>query len=218
MAEEAADTKRAVHQKGGGTAAAARAHTWPRRGPGISGALRGAQASSENDEMEDVELKEDHVETDGDGAQADRAGADTTSDAWSDAGDSQADSQALHIQGSGSPVEVAVEPPVVYHMSWEAWQSYLKSYCATTKQVLVVQETFSRAEQNKRLSKTKRGGDASQLVPEDLDPYSRVYICTHGWKKRKSRGTGSRPRQHIRLTNCPFRFRVQWNLERMEFK
>ncbi|KAE9104892.1 hypothetical protein PF010_g13220 [Phytophthora fragariae] len=172
MAEEAADTKRAVHQKGGGTAAAARAHTWPRRGPGISGALRGAQASSENDEMEDVELKEDHVETDGDGAQADRAGADTTSDAWSDAGDSQADSQALHIQGSGSPVEVAVEPPVVYHMSWEAWQSYLKSYCATTKQVLVVQETFSRAEQNKRLSKTKRGGDASQLVPEDLDPYS----------------------------------------------
>ncbi|KAG6616546.1 Dynein heavy chain [Phytophthora cinnamomi] len=85
-------------------------------------------------------------------------------------------------------------------------------------QVLVVQETMKHDEQNKRLSKTKKGADVSKLIPEGLDPYSRVYICTHGWKKRKSRGTGSRPRQHIRLTKCSFRFRVQWNLERMELQ
>ncbi|OWZ06808.1 hypothetical protein PHMEG_00020892, partial [Phytophthora megakarya] len=85
-------------------------------------------------------------------------------------------------------------------------------------QVLPVQETLSRAERMKRLAKTKQGGSASQLIPEGMDPYSRVYICTHGWKKRKSRGTGSRPRQHIRLTDCPFRFRVQWNVERKELQ
>ncbi|OWZ15781.1 hypothetical protein PHMEG_00010511 [Phytophthora megakarya] len=56
------------------------------------------------------------------------------------------------------------------------------------------------------------------MVPEGIDPYQRVYICTHGWKTRKSRGNGSRPRQHVRLTNCPFRFTVQWNLERMELQ
>uniref|UniRef100_H3H4E9 ZSWIM1/3 RNaseH-like domain-containing protein n=1 Tax=Phytophthora ramorum TaxID=164328 RepID=H3H4E9_PHYRM len=85
-------------------------------------------------------------------------------------------------------------------------------------QVLPVRETMSRGERNKRLSKTKKGGDESQLVPEGFDPYHRVYICTHGWKKRKSRGTGSRPRQHIRLTDCPFRFVVQWNVARGELQ
>eukprot|EP00644_Phytophthora_capsici_P005681 jgi/Phyca11/97807/e_gw1.2.1296.1 len=49
-----------------------------------------------------------------------------------------------------------------------------------------------------------------------MDPYQRTYICTHGWKKRKSRSEGSRPRQHIRLTDCPFRFVIQWNVEKGE--
>eukprot|EP00644_Phytophthora_capsici_P011372 jgi/Phyca11/118863/e_gw1.37.304.1 len=77
---------------------------------------------------------------------------------------------------------------------------------------------MSRAERNKRLKKTKKGEDESQLVPDDYDLYQRTYICTHGWKKRKSRCEGSRPRQHIRLTNCPFRFVVQWNLARGELQ
>ncbi|ETP41027.1 hypothetical protein F442_11720 [Phytophthora nicotianae P10297] len=46
------------------------------------------------------------------------------------------------------------------------------------------------------------------------DLYQRVYICTHGWKNRKSRSGGTRPRQHIRLTDCPFRFVAQWNVGR----
>eukprot|EP00644_Phytophthora_capsici_P001106 jgi/Phyca11/121133/e_gw1.43.407.1 len=49
-----------------------------------------------------------------------------------------------------------------------------------------------------------------------MDPYQRTYICTHGWRKRKSRSEGSRPRQHIRLTDCPFRFVIQWNVEKGE--
>ncbi|KAL4155393.1 hypothetical protein PRNP1_007503 [Phytophthora ramorum] len=57
-------------------------------------------------------------------------------------------------------------------------------------QVLPVRETMSRGERNKRLSKTKKGGDESQLVPEGFDPYHRVYICTHGWKKRNNVARG----------------------------
>ncbi|ETL89694.1 hypothetical protein L917_11407 [Phytophthora nicotianae] len=113
---------------------------------------------------------------------------------------------------------VPVEAPVNWHTSWEAWQTYFADYCQRTMQVLQVKETMSRAERNKRLKKTRKGGDDSQLVPEQFDPYQRTYICTHGWKKRKSRSEGSRPRQHIRLTDCPFRFVIQWNLSRGELQ
>ncbi|KAE9300970.1 hypothetical protein PR003_g22640 [Phytophthora rubi] len=71
---------------------------------------------------------------------------------------------------------------------------------------------MSGAERNKRVRMSKRDDDESLLVPEEIDPYQRTYICTHGWKKRKSRCEGSRPRQHIRLTDHPFRFVVQWNM------
>ncbi|POM75976.1 Cysteine protease family C48 [Phytophthora palmivora] len=112
----------------------------------------------------------------------------------------------------------AVEGPDVYHASWEAWLSYFTGYCERTLQVLPVKETMSRVERNKRLLRTKKGADASQLIPQDIEPYQRTYICTHGWQKRKSRSEGSRPRQHIRLTNCPFRFVVQWNVKRKELE
>ncbi|OWZ08117.1 hypothetical protein PHMEG_00019392, partial [Phytophthora megakarya] len=52
------------------------------------------------------------------------------------------------------------------------------------------------------------------LVPEGVEPYQRTYICTHEWKQRKFCGEGSRPRQYIRLTDCPFRFAVQWNVSK----
>ncbi|OWZ17457.1 hypothetical protein PHMEG_0008597 [Phytophthora megakarya] len=73
-------------------------------------------------------------------------------------------------------------------------------------------------EHNKRLLNSMKGGGASKMVMEGLDPYQRMYICTHGWKACTSRGSNSRPRQHIGPTNCPFRFTVQWNLERMELQ
>ncbi|ETI29742.1 hypothetical protein F443_23141, partial [Phytophthora nicotianae P1569] len=113
---------------------------------------------------------------------------------------------------SGNSVDV--DPPAVWHPSWNAWQQYFVQYCERTRQVLPVKETMSRAERLKRLKKTKKGDDDSILLPEGCDPYQRVYICTHGWKKRKSRSEGTRPRQHIRLTDCPFRFVVQWNVAR----
>ncbi|KUF87766.1 hypothetical protein AM587_10001355 [Phytophthora nicotianae] len=116
------------------------------------------------------------------------------------------------------PTLVPVDPPLKYHASWDAWQEYFIEYCQRTMQVLPVKETMSRAERNKRLKKTKKGEDDSQLIPEAIDPYQRTYICTHGWKKRKTRSEGSRPKQHIRLTDCPFRFVVQWNSARGELQ
>lgn len=91
-------------------------------------------------------------------------------------------------------------------------QSSLALYCKRAMQVLPVKETMPRSERNRRLLKTKKGENSSQLVPEEADPYLRTYICSHGWRKRKSRSEGSWPRQHIRLTDCPFRFVVQWNM------
>ncbi|OWZ17076.1 hypothetical protein PHMEG_0009023 [Phytophthora megakarya] len=65
-------------------------------------------------------------------------------------------------------------------------------------QSVPVWKTMSHAERNKHIKKTKKGADESQLVPKGMDPYQRTYICMHGWKQRKSRGGGMRPKQHIR--------------------
>ncbi|ETI37572.1 hypothetical protein F443_16446 [Phytophthora nicotianae P1569] len=117
---------------------------------------------------------------------------------------------------SGNSVDV--DPPAVWHPSWNAWQQYFVQYCERTRQVLPVKDTMSRAERLKRLKKTKKADDDSILLPEGCDPYQRVYICPHGWKKRKSRSEGTRSRQHIRLTDCPFRFVVQWNVAREQLQ
>ncbi|ETP41302.1 hypothetical protein F442_11512 [Phytophthora nicotianae P10297] len=128
------------------------------------------------------------------------------------------DGEDAGSQNTSDAASVTVDPAVKYHANWEAWQNYFVDYCRRTLQVIPVKETMSCAERNKRLKKTKRGVDEDQLVPTEFDPYQRTYICTHGWKKRKSRSEGSRPRQHIRLTSCPFRFVVQWNLVRGELQ
>jgi hypothetical protein len=108
-----------------------------------------------------------------------------------------------------SEQDVHAAPPQRYHQSWDAWQDYLEEYCEQTLQVIVVKETLGLAEQNRRIQRTKKfkDGERSLLAPE-WNPYQRFYICTHGWSG-KSRGTGKRPRQHIRSTDCEFRFSVQ---------
>ncbi|KAE9294079.1 hypothetical protein PR003_g24350 [Phytophthora rubi] len=116
----------------------------------------------------------------------------------------------------GNEDGVAVDPPEQWHDSWKAWQTYLAEYCARTMQILPVKETMSRSERNRRLQKTKKGSAA--MLPDGCDPYQRTYTCTHGWLKRKSRSDGGRPRQHIRLTNCPFRFIVQWDVSRLQLR
>ncbi|KAE9056825.1 hypothetical protein PF010_g31612, partial [Phytophthora fragariae] len=116
------------------------------------------------------------------------------------------------VEESSSRELVTVVGPEKVHASWDAWVQYFTGYCERTMQVLPVKETMSRAERNKRVLRSKKGYDDSLLLPAGIDPYQRTYICTHGWKKRKSRGEGSRPRQYSRLTDCPFRFVIQWNV------
>ncbi|OWZ09098.1 hypothetical protein PHMEG_00018248 [Phytophthora megakarya] len=99
---------------------------------------------------------------------------------------------------------VAVVPPEEWHDSWQARQTYLVYYCARTMPILPVKETMLRSEHNRRLQRTKKR--SSEIVQDGCDPYQRTYICTHEWLKQKSRSDGSRPRQYIRLTSCPFRF------------
>jgi hypothetical protein len=83
-----------------------------------------------------------------------------------------------------------------------------------TMQVIPVKETMPRDERSKPVIRTKKGDAESLRVPAHVDPYQRTCICTHGWRKRKTRSGGRRPCQHIRLTDCPFQFVVQWNLEK----
>lgn len=188
-----------------------------RRGPGLSGVTR---ASDTEPPVPGAEQFEDSAEQEDEDASA---GFDNREDV-----EGLDDVDVLTVENDGEEasneedrsdgnVSVTVKAPATWHADWDAWLAYLLLYCKRTMQVLPVKETMSRAERNKRLLKTKKGETSSQLVPEGFDPYQRTYICTHGWKKRKSRSEGSRPRQHIRLTDCPFRFVVQWNMAKGDF-
>ncbi|KAG2770663.1 hypothetical protein Pcac1_g18296 [Phytophthora cactorum] len=175
----------------------------------MSGASSGASARDESSDRVNRSAKKNE----GSGGLSDVDAVDQSAGGGGD-GSGQGGEQ---VQNSTRLI-VHVDPPLIWHADWDAWLTYLAVYCKRTLQVIPVKETMSRAEWNKRLMRTKKGDDGSQLVPEGCDLYQRVYICTHGWKKRKSRSEGSRPKQHIRLTDCPFRFVAQCNLGRGELQ
>ncbi|OWZ06072.1 hypothetical protein PHMEG_00021723 [Phytophthora megakarya] len=177
------------------------------------------KVASKEKEEEIAKVLDNEVDT---GEDTGGTGSDDEESAPSDAHDDsrvgQDESRKDHHNDSRGTMKISVDPTAVWHASWEAWNSYFDTYKASTMQVLPVRETMKRGERNKRLLNSIKGGDASKMVPEGLDPYQRVYICTHGWKTSKSRGDGSRPRQHIQLTSCPFGFTAHCNLERMELQ
>ncbi|ETM41862.1 hypothetical protein L914_12377 [Phytophthora nicotianae] len=187
-----------------------------RRGPGLSDAKRAADmepplsAEQESTEQGDEEIgagSDDHnshedpsdlgVENDDEDVNVENDGDDV--DVENDAEEASNDEAS-----NDGDVSVSVDALSTWHADWDTWQAYFSLYCKRTMQVLPVKETMSRAERNRRLLKTKKGENSSQLVPEEFDSYQRTYICTHGWKKRKSRSEGCQPRQHILLTDCPF--------------
>jgi len=100
-----------------------------------------------------------------------------------------------------------------YHKSWESFEKYLKRYQRDTQTVVAIAETENVRLRNRRIAQRKMhaGKPASELplVPEELDPYQRVYICTHGWKIRV-RSKGSRPLHHTNGIGCSMRFRAQY--------
>eukprot|EP00644_Phytophthora_capsici_P011545 jgi/Phyca11/128875/e_gw1.79.105.1 len=99
-----------------------------------------------------------------------------------------------------------------YHKTWEDSETYLKRYQEETYTVLVISETLNVRLRNRRIErmKTHAGKDPETLplVPEDLDPFERVYICTHGWKARV-RSKKSRPVHRIKGVGCQVRLRAQ---------
>ncbi|KUF92719.1 hypothetical protein AM588_10007248 [Phytophthora nicotianae] len=98
------------------------------------------------------------------------------------------------------------------HKTWALFEESLQEYMRTTKQVLVVSETVSTKRRNQDLRKQTRyqGLPDSQipLVPEEMNPFQRRYICTHGWAERE-RSKGKRKVYKLRRTDCPFQFLAQ---------
>ncbi|KAE9094944.1 hypothetical protein PF010_g16904, partial [Phytophthora fragariae] len=99
-----------------------------------------------------------------------------------------------------------------YHKNWKKFESYLRKYQHDTMTILAVSETVNVHIRNRQIAKHKvRVGKLPSelpLVPESLDPYQRVYICTHGWKNR-IRSKGVRPLHSVSVTGCQMRFVTQ---------
>ncbi|POM66416.1 LOW QUALITY PROTEIN: Secreted protein [Phytophthora palmivora] len=98
------------------------------------------------------------------------------------------------------------------HASWEDFDEYLKKYGKKYSTKMVIKETLSTELRNKRIMKQKEfvGMSLSKIpiAPNELGPFQRVYICTHGWKMR-SRSSGKRPLQNTLWTGCGARFLAQ---------
>lgn len=105
-----------------------------------------------------------------------------------------------------------VEPLKASHKNWEKFERSLEKYQRRTLTVVVVCETMNVNLRNRQIKnmKTYAGMQPSELplIPEECDPYQRVYICTHGWKSR-NRSKGLRPSHRIKRTGCEMRFRAQ---------
>ncbi|ETL90753.1 hypothetical protein L917_10636 [Phytophthora nicotianae] len=110
--------------------------------------------------------------------------------------------------------ELYYVPPLrSYYKEWKHLEKCLKEYQQDNHSVLVIAETQNVRPRNKQIAKMKIHSGKQQselpLVPEELDPYQRVYICTHGWKERV-RSKGHRPRQTLKGVGCPMRFQAQF--------
>eukprot|EP00644_Phytophthora_capsici_P013632 jgi/Phyca11/117333/e_gw1.33.132.1 len=81
-----------------------------------------------------------------------------------------------------------------------------------THQKIVIKEVIHTARRNAALRSQVRfkGRPDSEipLVPSELQPFQRKYICTHGWSERE-RSTGKRTLHTLRRTECPFQMLAQ---------
>ncbi|KAJ0392382.1 hypothetical protein P43SY_006342 [Pythium insidiosum] len=178
-----------------------------------------AGASKSTAEEEEASMSSDEEEEAGEEAESD---ADDVGGSSMDVHDS---SKIRPRMVETSTEAVSVEAPQRFHKDWPSWWEYKKAYEEATFQVIRVTETLGVKTRNERARNTKAAREGLPIVefPESMDPFRRVFICTHGWKPKTSRvdkNSGKRPRQHIRFTGCPFRFVIQvvkngseWQLE-----
>ncbi|KAH7484476.1 uncharacterized protein KRP23_3539 [Phytophthora ramorum] len=110
---------------------------------------------------------------------------------------------------------------VKVHPSWDAFHDYVAQYSFDTAQVFRTRSTVSVAARNSKILAsvaTKAGPDGhdvtsyasfaaasptSRLIPEEHKWFSKLLICTYGWKRR-TRSKGSRlAGEHGEAGPCP---------------
>lgn len=104
------------------------------------------------------------------------------------------------------------------HTDWKAFHNYLDAYSAATFQLFSVRTTTSVRSRYARIAQqmSKKQADQppdtplnqqqleqlEQVMPADFEWYSKTFLCTHGWKRRR-RGAGKRVGHTVRSTQCP---------------
>ncbi|KAG3178709.1 hypothetical protein PC128_g16275 [Phytophthora cactorum] len=168
-------------------------------------------ATAEGDTQESAEEATDEAveeEADGEIAQEDASASDEADDEEEKAADEEEeDEDAEHKQGAerrrqGEKRRVSdmeeEEPTQVpafktQHDSWASLELCLKEYMEATHQKFVVKEVVNvgRRKAHLRAQVRYQGLPDSEipLVPAEMEPYQRKYICTHGWSER-DRSTG----------------------------
>ncbi|CAI5702718.1 hypothetical protein KXD40_003084 [Peronospora effusa] len=109
---------------------------------------------------------------------------------------------------------------VKVHASWDAFHDFIAQYSFDTAQVFRTRSTVSVAARNAKVAASaaaKLGQNdhdvasyasyaavlpSSRLIPEEYKWFSKLLICTFGWKRR-ARGKGSRIDEYIDGSPCP---------------
>lgn len=98
------------------------------------------------------------------------------------------------------------------HESWTALEAILQGYGKQTHSVIIIKEVINVNRRNDQIRGMVQNRDVPDselpLIPAEMEPYQRKFICTHDWKPRK-RSTGDRPSRKVRFTDCPFQFLAQ---------
>ncbi|KAI9980938.1 hypothetical protein PInf_010283 [Phytophthora infestans] len=98
------------------------------------------------------------------------------------------------------------------HESWADLEVSLKQYMDSTRQKIVIKVVIRVSRRNADLRAQVRynGRPDSEipLVPVEMEPFQRKYICTHGWPERE-RSSGKRTSHTLRRTECPFEMLAQ---------
>ncbi|KAE9138839.1 hypothetical protein PF010_g811 [Phytophthora fragariae] len=121
---------------------------------------------------------------------------------------------------------------VKVHPTWDAFHDYLSQYAFDTAQVFRTRSTVSVASRNAKILATaaaKAGADdhdvasyasyaatlpPSRLIPDEYKWFSKLLICTYGWKRR-ARGKAHHVGEHGEGGPCPAMLlaRVERNVE-----
>lgn len=192
---------------------------------GVSSSVinNGIQAAQATDALDEYTVADLETARHGDAAQSEEslrssddvegAAGDTLNEEESDTSGTSTSTRSRKRTLMESNVELEYVPSLTpFHKNWKRFEEYLAQYQKDTSTVLVVSETLNVRLRNQQIKKMKSfAGKAESdmpLVPDSMDPYQRVYICTHGWRNRV-RSKGVRPSHSVNATECKVRFVAQ---------